>query len=295
MHRAELVRALGAWFAAHARDLPWRAPDTTAYGVLVSEVMSQQTPVARVAEPWRQWVARWPTPRALAEAPTAHVLRAWGTLGYPRRALRLQEAARAIVDRHDGVVPRDIDELTALPGVGAYTAAAVACFHYKQHIPAIDTNVRRVAHRYFSAQFLTPPPRVADKTLVARFMPTREDPADVRALAATVPLALMELGALVCQARAAHCDACPLAPGCAWVAAGKPAPTAEQLRSKRVQKFTGTDRQCRGRIMAALRAAPQGVTLAEVAWENEAQKQQCAESLVADGLARAEGARLLLP
>lgn len=233
---------------------------------------------------------RWPTPADLAAADTADVLTQWGSLGYPRRALRLKEAATVIARDFGGVVPDDVAQLRSLPGVGAYTAAAVACFHYGHPIPAIDTNVRRVAHRYFRGTFLTPSPRVADEALVRQFMPDDDDP-----LAPTVPIALMELGALVCTARTANCEKCPLAPGCAWVAAGKPAPTDSQLRKKKTQTFAGTDRQCRGRIMAALRAHPEGVVLADVAWPDDAQKHQCAAWLVDDGLARAEDDTYFLP
>ena len=116
------------WYAGAARDLPWRAPGTDPWAVLVSEVMLQQTPVARVEPVWREWLARWPTPAALAQASPGEVIRAWGKLGYPRRALRLREAAVAITERHAGLVPAEVDELEALPGVGTYTARAVACF-----------------------------------------------------------------------------------------------------------------------------------------------------------------------
>ena len=115
-----------SWYAAHARPLPWRDPQCSPWGVFVSEVMAQQTPVARVEAPWREWMARWPTPADLAAASPGDVVRAWGRLGYPRRALRLREAAVAMVERHEGEVPRLETDLLALPGVGAYTAAAVA-------------------------------------------------------------------------------------------------------------------------------------------------------------------------
>src|SRR3954467_11263363 len=115
-----------AWYADHARDLPWRRPDASAWAVLVSELMLQQTPVARVLPMYEAWLARWPTPAACAAEPAGEAVRMWGKLGYPRRALRLHEAARAIADRHGGEVPADLDELLALPGVGAYTARAVA-------------------------------------------------------------------------------------------------------------------------------------------------------------------------
>ena len=139
--------AIVDWYAAAARDLPWRRPDVDAWAVLVSEVMLQQTPVARVEPVWRDWIARWPTPAALAAVSPADVIRAWGKLGYPRRALRLREAALGVVERHDGVVPADVAALEALPGIGTYTARAVACFGYGQPQPVVDTNVRRVVAR----------------------------------------------------------------------------------------------------------------------------------------------------
>jgi A/G-specific adenine glycosylase len=135
------------WFDAHARDLPWREAGTTPWGVLVSEVMLQQTPVRRVAGVWTEWMARWPTPSSLAAETPGAAVRAWGKLGYPRRALRLHEAAVAISSRHDDVVPADVDVLLTLPGIGAYTARAVAAFGYGHRVPVVDTNVRRVVAR----------------------------------------------------------------------------------------------------------------------------------------------------
>ena len=161
MGRVELKDVDGAlvgpvldWYAGAARDLPWRAPDRTPWGVLVSEVMLQQTPVARVEPAWRAWLERWPTPAALAEAPTGDVLRAWGTLGYPRRALRLVACARAVVDQHGGTLPTTEPELRALPGVGAYTAAAVVAFAHGRRAVVLDTNVRRVLARTLAGQAL---------------------------------------------------------------------------------------------------------------------------------------------
>src|SRR3954470_7118450 len=132
------------WYADNARDLPWRRPDVSPWAVLVSEVMLQQTPVARVVPAWQEWMQRWPTPADLAAEPAGEAVRAWGRLGYPRRALRLHTAARAIVEQHGGEVPASYDDLRALPGVGDYTAAAVATFaHGRRHV-VLDTNVRRV-------------------------------------------------------------------------------------------------------------------------------------------------------
>src|SRR5699024_5148067 len=136
------------WFADHRRDLPWRAYDVDAWGVLVSEIMLQQTPVARVVPRWREWIARRPPPVDLARAPTAAVLRAWDRLGYPRRALRLQQAAGIITDTYDGVVPSTETALRSLPGVGEYTAAAGLAFAYGRRSIVLDTNVRRVLERF---------------------------------------------------------------------------------------------------------------------------------------------------
>src|SRR4051794_36797313 len=142
-----LADVVSQWYAGAARDLPWRRPGTSPWAVLVSEVMLQQTPVARVIPAWEAWLARWPTPAALASAPSGEAVRQWGRLGYPRRALRLHETATAIVARHGGEVPADLESLLALPGVGSYTARAVATFAFRQRHAVIDTNVRRVLAR----------------------------------------------------------------------------------------------------------------------------------------------------
>ncbi|MDK8576930.1 A/G-specific adenine glycosylase [Corynebacterium pseudodiphtheriticum] len=288
-----LLPELRGWFAEHGRDLPWRAPETTAWGVLVSEVMSQQTPVARVAPQWLEWLERWPTPQDFAAASQADVLRAWGRLGYPRRALRLWECAQAIVERHNGVVPRDVDELLALPGIGDYTARAVACFAFGVNVPVVDTNVRRVYSRAWSGQFLAPQPAKKQLTQVGELL------ADGRGQQTSV--ALMELGALVCTARSPQCSVCPLRAGCAWVRAGSPAPGESELaaQKKRVQKFAGTDRQVRGKIMAVLREASAPVPKPEIdlVWPKDDQRERALRSLLADGLVRevARGGEFALP
>ena len=135
------------WYQREQRDLPWRRPGVTPWQILVSEFMLQQTPVARVEPIWVDWVARWPTPSATAAASAADVLRAWGKLGYPRRAKRLHECALVIAAEHDDAVPSDVETLLSLPGVGAYTARAIASFAYRQRVPVVDTNVRRVVAR----------------------------------------------------------------------------------------------------------------------------------------------------
>jgi A/G-specific adenine glycosylase len=268
-----------AWFDANARRLPWRAPDRTPWGVLVSEVMLQQTPVARVEPAWRDWMARWPTPAALAAASPADALRAWDRLGYPRRALRLRECAAAIVVRHGGQVPDDEAALRALPGVGAYTAAAVAAFAFGRRAVVLDTNVRRVLARYVTGAALPAPTQTAAEAALADRLTPPDGPA-----AARWSLATMELGALVCTARTPRCDACPLASSCAWLAAGRP--PDEHASRRRAQPWAGTDRQVRGRVMALLRAAPGPVPADEVraAWPDRAQLERCLAALAADGL-----------
>jgi A/G-specific adenine glycosylase len=269
--------ALVDWFAHAARDLPWRRPDTDPWAVLVSEVMLQQTPVARVEPVWREWMARWPAPADLAAASPGEVIRAWGKLGYPRRALRLRETAVALTERHGGRVPADVAALEALPGVGTYTARAVACFGHGQPQPVVDTNVRRVVARLVHGRAEALPARVADLADVAALAPA--DPA--RAVRFSV--AAMELGALVCVARTPRCDVCPVRLSCAWRLAGSP---AAEGPPRRVQRFAGTDRQVRGRLLDVLRAAHAPVPAADLdaAWDDPVQRSRCLDSLLADGL-----------
>ena len=266
------------WFLAEARDLPWRRAGTTPWGVMVSEFMLQQTPVARVEPVWTAWMAAWPTPAALAAAGRAEVLRTWGKLGYPRRALRLHAAAEAIRDAHGGVVPSDVVALEALPGVGAYTARAVAAFGYGRRCPVVDTNVRRVVARAVHGAGDAGPARVAaDLADVDALLPI----ADARA--AVISAGLMELGAVVCVARTPRCGACPVRDLCAWRAAGHPAYTGPR---KAVQTYAGTDRQVRGRLLDVLRAAEAPVERAalDAAWADAAQRDRCLFSLLRDGL-----------
>lgn len=274
---AALHRQVLAWYADAARDLPWRAADTTPWGVLVSEVMSQQTPVARVAPAWQAWLQRWPSPGALAAASPADVIRAWGGLGYPRRALRLREAAIAIVERHGGTVPAELDDLAALPGVGEYTAAAVAVFAFGRRHPVVDVNVRRVLARAVGGDAEPAPSlSVTERQLAAEVLPV-----DVQQ-AARWSVAVMELGALVCTARNPGCDRCPIRSACAWQRAGTPAHTGP---ARRRQPFEGTDRQARGRLLAALRAAPTATAddLAAV-WPEPVQRSRALASLLDDQL-----------
>jgi len=266
------------WYDEHARDLPWRAPGATPWAILVSEFMLQQTPVARVLPVWTAWLAAWPTPAALATEPAGEAVRAWGRLGYPRRALRLHAAARAIVDRHDGQVPASYEALRALPGIGDYTAAAVASFAYRQRHAVLDTNVRRVLARAVSGSEF-PPVAVtrAERELATRLLP--EEPTD----AAHWAVAVMELGALVCTATNPGCDRCPLLDRCAWVAAGRP---AHDGPARKVQTYAGTDRQCRGRLLAVLRDTEASVPKAvlDAVWPDQPQRERALASLVTDGL-----------
>ena len=269
--------AIVDWYAGAARDLPWRRPGVDAWAVLVSEVMLQQTPVARVEPVWRDWLARWPTPAELARVSPADVIRAWGKLGYPRRALRLREAAQAVVERHDGVVPADVAALEALPGVGTYTARAVVCFGYGQPQPVVDTNVRRVVARLVHGRAEAGNARAADLADIAALTPSDPDRATRFSVAA------MELGALICVAGTPRCSACPVRDRCAWIRAGSP---AHDGPARRVQKFAGTDRQVRGRLLDVLRAAHAPVPPVDLdaAWDDPVQRSRCLDSLLVDGL-----------
>ncbi len=267
-----------AWFDDHARDLPWRSVDRTPWGVLVSEVMLQQTPVARVEPAWVDWMARWPTPADLAAASPGDAVRAWDRLGYPRRALRLHACAVAIVERHGGAVPDDEAALRALPGVGGYTAAAVRAFAFGRRAVVLDTNVRRVLARSVHGTAQAAPVQTAAEVALADRLTPPDD-----ATAARWALATMELGALVCTARAPRCEACPIASTCAWLAAGRP---PDEPGRRRAQPWAGTDRQVRGRVMAVLRDGDGPVPLEVVldVWPDRRQLVRCVESLVADGL-----------
>jgi A/G-specific adenine glycosylase len=272
------ARVLTDWFAERARDLPWRAPGTSAWGVLVSEIMLQQTPVARVEPSWHDWMARWPTPSALAAATPADVLRAWGKLGYPRRALRLRDAASAIAEHHDDIVPSDVDALLALPGIGAYTARAVAAFAYRKRCPVVDTNVRRViARAVHGAGDAGPASTTRDLADAEALLPEDDE------YAARMSIAMMELGALVCTARAPRCADCPVFADCAWQRAGKPAYAGP---AKPVQKFAGTDRQVRGLLLDVLRDTTSPVEKArlDLVWSDAGQRDRCLDSLLVDGL-----------
>jgi len=298
-----LAEPVLAWYARNARDLPWRAPGVTPWAVLVSEIMLQQTPVARVLPEYLSWMTRWQTPAALAAEPAGEAIRQWGRLGYPRRALRLHETATILVARHGGSVPADLDALRALPGIGSYTAAAVASFAFGQRHAVLDTNVRRVLARLAAglpSAGGASAASVAERRLAESLLPVEP------AVSARWSVAVMELGALVCTAASPRCGDCPVARECAWLAAGRPAPPAGVTGAagtagadgvsgavraawegrRRTQKYDGTDRQCRGRLLAVLRAACDPVHRADfdAVWVGQAQLDRALDGLVADGL-----------
>lgn len=312
----DVHRAVIQWFERSGRDLPWRDPGCSPWGVLVSEVMLQQTPVVRVLPVWRAWQQRWPTAPDLAAAAPGEAVRAWGRLGYPRRALRLHAAARVITEDHGGKVPGQHGELLALPGIGAYTAAAVSVFAFGRRHTVVDTNVRRVQARLFGGKALPGRSLTAAETrLAASLLPRRT------AESVAWNKSVMELGALVCTARAPRCAQCPVAKQCAWLAAGRPEPE----HVPRGQAWHGTDRQVRGAIMAVLREStgpvPVPLLLADRASTQQLtaalpgpeaavaasldtlrrlpagreQRERALAGLVADGLAERAGDAVALP
>jgi A/G-specific adenine glycosylase len=274
-----IAAAAVTWFGVHGRDLPWRRPEATAWGVLVSEIMLQQTPVSRVLPIYEAWLRRWPTPVALADDDPAEAIRVWGRLGYPRRAMRLHECAVVIAERHDGVVPSDVAVLATLPGIGTYTAHAVAAFAYRARHPVVDTNVRRfVARAVEGLADAGPSTTAADLRATELLLPA--DPER----AARASAAFMELGALVCVARSPRCHDCPVSTDCAWRSAGYPPATGP---SRRPQAYAGTDRQIRGRLLAMLRDATEPVPAhaLDAAWPDEGRRLGALASLLDDGLA----------
>lgn len=284
---SQVIEAICAWFDANGRDLPWRRPGTSAWGVLVSEVMSQQTPMSRVIGPWHEWMNRWPTPDDLAEEDSGEAVAAWGRLGYPRRALRLHSCAVTIATEHDGVVPNSYDELVALPGIGDYTASAVVSFAFGGRATVLDTNVRRLIARAESGIANCPTSVTRAERVVADALVPDED---VRA--AKWAVASMELGALVCTARSPQCEVCPIRDSCRWVIDGKP----DNAPARRGQPWKGTDRQCRGVIMDVVRNSPRGVKvqMALSAWPEPDQASRCLESLLDDGLVHRRGSLISL-
>jgi A/G-specific adenine glycosylase len=280
-----VIPALITWYGRHKRDLPWRGADP--WAVLVSEIMLQQTPVNRVLPAYRAWVERWPTPGALAAASPGDVLVAWDRLGYPRRARNLHRAAQIVVSEHGGRVPSDLAALRALPGVGEYTARAVACFGFGLRHGVVDGNVRRVAARFLGGVADRPPSlrHVAEVEAVLPLEPDR---------AAVASAAFMEVGALLCRGRTPACAACPLSPSCRWRRAGFPAAAGPAV--PRQARYEGSDRQARGALLAVLRS---GRTLdsrsARAAVSDPARRQRSLGGLAADGLIVRDGTRWRLP
>ena len=268
------------WFTHMGRPLPWRLPAAPGphpggWGVLVSEVMLQQTPVDRVVPEWSAWLARWPTPSALAGDAPAEAIRAWGRLGYPRRALRLHESAARIAEHHGDLVPADDASLRALPGIGEYTSGAVRAFAYGQRALALDTNVRRVIARHDHGRaFPEGAVTRAEAAYADSIQPQRAGPAWMAGV--------MELGALICTARQPACDRCPIASSCRWLALGRP----EGPPPRRQPKYVGSDRQARGALLAVLREAGGPVRQEDLdaAWPEAAQRSRALDGLVADGL-----------
>lgn len=277
------------WFAANGRDLPWRRAGFTAWGTLVSEFMLQQTQVARVIPRLEQWLERWPTPASLAADPPGEAVRAWDRLGYPRRALNLHAAAVAITERHGGVVPSDLPSLLALPGVGDYTARAVAVFSFGDRHPVVDINTRRVLARAVHGVGEPSSAHKRDLTDMETVLPLDVD------AARRTNIAMMELGALVCTARAPRCNECPIAHLCRWRADGYP--PFEGRRAPAQKRFEGSDRQVRGLILAELRASDIPVTAAEIelVWADATQRERALRGLLVDGLVVPAVAGFALP
>ena len=263
----EIIR----WYRKNKRDLPWRS--TNPWGVVVSEFMLQQTPVSRVLPIWKIWMDRWPNSGALAQAPRADVIRAWGTLGYPRRAIRLHETAKIIHSDFGGEIPRSIEELRTLPGIGDYTAAAIVAFAFEKKSLVLDTNIRRLFSRLldgkeFPSLHQTSNERVDLENLIPKN-------------AAIWAASTMELGALICTARNPKCDICPVAHRCSWKKSGYPRSTIV----KKTQTWHGTNRQCRGRILRELRKN-ESITKVQLntVWVDRNQLNSALESLIFDGL-----------
>lgn len=270
--------AVLAWYETNARDLPWRRPDASPWSILVSEIMLQQTPVVRVLPAWEAWMERWPTPAHLAKEPSGEAVRMWNRLGYPRRALRLHACAVAITEEHDGEVPDDHATLLALPGIGAYTAAAVASFAYGQRHAIVDTNVRRVLARAETGVEYPPKSQTkAEVALAESLLPP------LPSVAARWGVAVMELGALVCTARSPRCADCPIAGQCAWLSAGRPAYDGPPRRG---QTYAGTDRQVRGKLLAVLRDSTEPVAKSalDAVWDDHVQRERALDALIDDGL-----------
>jgi len=269
-----LVGSVQHWYQQAARDLPWRSPDCTPWGVVVSEVMLQQTQVDRVRPKWEAWMQRWPEPADLAAASLDDVLRMWDRLGYPRRARWLWEAAQQICAEFDGVVPADEAALRSLPGIGSYTAAAVCAFAFGQRTIVLDTNVRRVLARAVDG-CERPPTHItqAERAMAEQLLPDQG--------AAEWSVAVMELGALICTVQNPACDTCPIANHCAWRAAGYPTSDAPR---RRTAPYAGSLRAARGAVLAALRETPATRSQLTSHVSNADQLDQALASLLDDGL-----------
>ncbi len=260
------------WFKKNQRDLPWRKTD--AWGVLVSEIMLQQTPVARVLPVYTEWMKRWPTPRDMAKASGGDVITAWGRLGYPRRALRLLECAKVISSDYNNRIPETEMELRKLPGIGEYTAAAIVAFAFKERSLVLDINIRRLFARAIDGvEVPTSSINKSERKDRAALIPTRNP----HLWAA----ATMELGALICTAAKPKCELCPIANQCRWRSLDYPKSDAP----KRTQSWNGTDRQCRGVIVQALREN-KTVSKKELSklWSLQPQFEKALVSLEKDGL-----------
>ena len=277
MNAAALLR----WYVPRRRAYPWRGAG--AWGVLVSEVMLQQTQAERVRSHYERFLAAFPTPASLAAEPVGHAIRSWAGLGYNRRAVNLHRAASAIVARHGGRVPRDPKELRTLPGVGPYTAAAVACFAFGAPVPVVDTNIRRVIARH---RLGVEPREAGDRDVAAaaaEALPATEAPAWSQAL--------MDLAREVCRSRP-RCEACPIAAGCAYRLSGRAPARAPNGRGQ--PAFEGSVRQARGRAVALLRARGSASlsAVAEVSRMDLSSASRLVRALEADGLCVGSAAAL---
>jgi A/G-specific adenine glycosylase len=272
------------WYKESKRDLPWRHSDP--WGVLVSEIMLQQTPVARVLPIYIQWMKRWPSAASLATATPAEVITAWGRLGYPRRALRLYECAKVITGQYQGVVPKTEKELRELPGIGEYTSAAIVAFAFNGRSLVLDINIRRLFSRVIDGvEVPSAAPTKSERIAREKLIPVR----DPHIWAA----ATMELGALICTAKKPQCGQCPLAKQCTWRSLDYP--LSDQ--PKRRQTWHGTDRQCRGVIVQALR---ENSVLQKkeimLLWDVPSQVEKALLTLLEDGLVVSmRGQRFSLP
>jgi len=290
---SHLPTLLADWYLAEARDLPWRQPEFHerfgAWGTLVSEFMLQQTPVTRVIPHLEAWLARWPTPTAMSAATPAEVVLQWANLGYPRRALWLHRAAIEITERHAGEVPRDVDALLALSGIGDYTARAVAAFAFGDRHPVVDTNTRRVIARAIEGRSQPGPAARRDLVVMGALLPESDEES------AVFNAAMMELGATVCTSRTPRCGRCPIAGDCVWASSGFPDTGDERRRQAR---YEGSDRQARGAVLKALRDAAAGELPLDAVihdWADAVQRDRAIDSLIADGLAEASEHLLRLP